>query len=97
MKANRDPAPQPGENPELAGLPDWLYPLGFWVAVVVLAVGVLVPELSGAGVVWVAAVPVLAAGWVAVAAWNRDRRLSVAALLALGGLGVVFAAKGLVT
>ncbi|MFC6666458.1 hypothetical protein ACFP9V_14685 [Deinococcus radiopugnans] len=45
---------------------------------------------------WIGAVPVLAALWVAVAAWNRDRRLSVAALLALAGLVAVFLVKGLV-
>ena len=80
---------QTNDTSELAGLPAWLYPLGFWVAVVVLAVGVLMPGLAGAGVVWVAAVPVLAALWVAVAAWKVDRRLSLAALAALGGLAVV--------
>lgn len=88
MKAPQDRAQQ-GETPELAGLPAWLYPLGFWVAVVVLAVGVLFPDLAGAGVVWVAAVPVLAALWVAIAAWRVDRRLSLAALAALAGLAVV--------
>ena len=39
--------------------------------------------------------PVLAALWVMVAAWKRDRRLSVAALIALAGLVVVFFVKGL--
>ncbi|PNY82273.1 hypothetical protein [Deinococcus koreensis] len=85
--------PQPGENPELAGLPAWLYPLGFWVGVAALALGMLVPGLAVAGVVWVAAVPVLAALWVALAAWKVDRRLSLAALMALAGLAVVFVVK----
>ncbi len=44
---------------------------------------------------WVMLVPVLAAVWVAVAAWRRDRRLSVAALVALLGLAVVFFVKNL--
>ena len=78
---------------ELAGLPDWLYPLGFWVAVGLLAVGVLFPRLAALAVGWVGLVPVLAAGWVAVAGWKRDRRLSLAALTALAGLVVVFVVK----
>ncbi|SMB94045.1 hypothetical protein [Deinococcus hopiensis] len=86
--------PQKPEN-ELAGLPTWLYPTGFWAAVVLLAGGVLFPSMAVLGVVCVALVPVLAAVWVAVSAWRMDRRLSVAALVALGGLGVVFAVKGL--
>ncbi|MBZ9713085.1 hypothetical protein [Deinococcus multiflagellatus] len=81
---------------ELAGLPAWLYPAGFWVGVALLALGVLVPDLAWVGVVWVAAVPVLAALWVALTGWRRDRRLSVAALLALGGLLVVFVVKSFV-
>ncbi|WP_168734659.1 hypothetical protein [Deinococcus sp. KSM4-11] len=81
------------ENPELAGLPHWLYPAGFWVAVALLAVGVLLPGLAAVGVIWVAAVPVLAAVWVALAGWRLDRRLSVAALFALGGLVLVFIVK----
>ena len=81
---------------ELAGLPAWLYPAGFWVAVALLAVGVLVPSLAVVGVICVALVPVLAAVWVAVSAWGGDRRLSVAALAALGGLAVVFVVKGLI-
>ncbi|PTA68113.1 hypothetical protein [Deinococcus arcticus] len=79
---------------ELAGLPAWLYPAGFWVGVVLLAVGVLAPDLAWVGVVWVAGVPVLAALWVALAGWRQDRRLSVAALLALAGLGLVFVVRG---
>lgn len=82
---------------EVAGLPFWLYPAGFWVGVVVLAVGVLFPDLAAVGVAWIGAVPVLAALWVAVTAWNRDRRLSVAALLALAGLVAVFFVKQLIS
>ncbi|MDL2344124.1 hypothetical protein QOL99_08160 [Deinococcus sp. MIMF12] len=84
----------PRPDTELAGLPDWLYPLGFWVAVGLLALGVLFPRLAALAVGWVGLVPVLAAVWVAAAAWNRDRRLSFAALAALAGLVVVFVVKG---
>ncbi len=80
-------------NAELAGLPHWLYPAGFWVGVALLAVGVLLPNLAAIGVIWIAAVPVLAALWVALAGWRLDRRLSIAALLALGGLVLVFIVK----
>jgi hypothetical protein len=83
----------PDENPELAGLPAWLYPAGFWVGLALLAVGVLLPNLASVGVIWIAAMPVLAALWVAVAGWRLDRRLSVAALFALGGLVLVFIVK----
>lgn len=78
---------------QLAGLPAWLYPAGFWVAVVSLAAGVLFPDLSFIGVISVGLIPVLAAIWVAIGAWNRDRRLSYAALAALGGLVLVFVVK----
>lgn len=78
---------------QLAGLPSWLYPAGFWVAVALLALGVMRPDLAFLGVLCVGAVPVLAAVWVAVSAWNRDRRLSYAALAALGGLALVFVVK----
>lgn len=80
---------------EQAGLPAWLFPAGFWVAVAVLAAAVLFPRLAVWAVGWVMLVPVLAAVWVAAAAWTRDRRLSVAALVALAGLVVVFFVKGL--
>lgn len=87
--------PRKGDT-ELAGLPAWLYPLGFWVGVVLLAVGVLFPRLAAVGVTWVALVPVLAAVWVAATAWKLDRRLSLAALAALAGLAAVFLVKGLI-
>jgi hypothetical protein len=80
---------------EQAGLPSWLFPAGFWVAVAALALAVLFPRLALLAVAWVMLVPVLAALWVMVAAWKRDRRLSVAALIALAGLVVVFFVKGL--
>ena len=82
---------------EQAGLPPWLFPAGFWVAVAVLAVAVLFPALSVWAVGWMLLVPVLAAVWVAAAAWKRDRRLSVAALVALVGLAVVYFVKGLLS
>lgn len=87
---------EPKARSELAGLPAWLYPAGFWVGVALLAVGVLFPGLAAVGVTWVGLVPVLAALGVAVTAWNRDRRLSVAALAALGGLAVVYVVKSFI-
>ena len=39
-------------------------------------------------------VPVLAALFVALSNWQKDRRLSVAALIALGGVGLVLLARG---
>ena len=90
--------PEPGAAPpqaptspgtELAGLPAWLYPAGFWVTGALLLLGFLVPRLAVAGVVSVGLIPVLAALWVAVGAWRVDRRLSIAALLALLGLALV--------
>ncbi|WP_407538179.1 hypothetical protein Q0M94_08740 [Deinococcus radiomollis] len=80
---------------ETAGLPSWLFPAGFWVAVVALALTLLLPKLALWAVGWVMLVPVLAALWVAVSALKRDRRLSVAALVALVGLVIVFFVKGL--
>lgn len=79
---------------ELAGLPAWLYPAGFWVAVLLLAAGVLFPDLAVWGVVWVGLVPVLAALWVLVTGWKKDRRLGMAAGLALLGLGLVVVVRG---
>ena len=65
---------------ELAGLPAWLYPAGFWVAVLLLAAGVLFPDLAVWGVAWVGLVPVLAALWVLVTGCKKDRRLGMAAI-----------------
>ena len=87
------PRPNIPFSSEQAGLPAWLFPAGFWAAVAALTLAVLVPRLAFLAVAWVMLVPVLAAFWVAVTAWNRDRRLSVAALVALAGLGVVFLVK----
>lgn len=78
---------------EQAGLPAWLYPAGFWLTLALLTLGVLVPRLAFLGVICIGAVPVVATLWVAVSAWNRDRRLSLAALAALLGLALVFVVK----
>ena len=83
------------KHTENSVLPTWVYPLGFWVALPVLALGVLVPDLAGWAVWWMLLVPTLAAVIVVVVNWTRDRRVSVAALLALLGLAVVFVVKGL--
>lgn len=80
--------------PEQAGLPAWLYPVGFWAAVVLLALGLFFPDLAVWGVAWVGLVPVLAAVWVVCANLKKDRRLSVAAALALAGLGLVVLVRG---
>ncbi|WP_424951199.1 hypothetical protein [Deinococcus sp.] len=85
----------PQASKEQAGLPAWLFPAGFWIAVAALGLAVFVPRFAFWAVAWVMLVPVLAALWVAVSAWSRDRRLSVAALVALAGLAVVFLVKGL--
>ncbi len=85
--------PNAAPEGEQAGLPAWLYPAGFWVALGLLLVSVLWPPLALIGVGWVMLVPVLAALYVMVAGWRRDRRLGVAALAALLGLVVVFFAK----
>ena len=86
--------PERTPDSELAGLPGWLYPAGFWVAVVLLAVGVLFPDFAVWGVAWVGLVPVLAAVWVLVTGWQKDRRLGMAAALALAGLGLVVLVRG---
>ena len=80
---------------ETAGLPGWLFPLGFWLAAGLLLLALFLPGLAGWAVGWVMLVPVLAALWVVVSAWQRDRRLSLAAVTAVVGLGVVFLVKGL--
>ena len=90
----QQPTPIPPAS-ETAGLPSWLFPAGFWVAVALLALALLLPGLSGWAVAWVMLVPVLAALWVAASAWKADRRLSLAALTALLGLAVVYVVKGL--
>ncbi|MFC4452646.1 hypothetical protein [Deinococcus sonorensis] len=89
-----EPNKQSGAPPsEQAGLPAWLFPAGFWVAVVLLAITLLVPAFARYAVSWVMLVPVLAALYVMLSGWRHDRRLSVAALIALAGLVVVFLVK----
>ena len=85
------------KHSESGVLPTWVYPLGFWVALPVLAVGVAFPNLASWAVWWMLLVPTVAAIIVAVMNWRRDRRVSVAALLALLGLAVVFVVKGLLS
>lgn len=87
------PPSEPRPGTELAGLPGWLYPAGFWSGVALLAAGVLWPRLALLAVGWIGLVPVLAAVWVMVSAWGHDRRLSLAALAALAGLAAVFVVK----
>jgi hypothetical protein len=91
------PRPNVPFTSEQAGLPSWLFPAGFWAAVAALTIAVVFPALSIWAVGWMLLVPVLAAVWVAAAAWKRDRRLSVAALVALTGLAVVYFVKGLLS
>lgn len=77
------------EPKEQAGLPLWLYPLGFWITVGLLLAGLVWPSLAWLGVVSVGAVPVLAALWVAFTGWRTDPALARAAALALVGLLLV--------
>ena len=78
---------------ETAGLPTWLFPLGFGVGLLALIVGVIWPNFGRWAVYWLMLVPVLAALFVALSNWRGDRRLSVAALIALGGVGLVLLAR----
>lgn len=83
-------------TPETAGLPGWLFPLGFGVGLALLIVGVIWPDFAHWAVYWLMLVPVIAAIFVAVSNWRTDRRLSVAALLALLGVGLVLVGRELV-
>ena len=78
-------------------LPAWLFPAAFWVTLALLALGLIVPEASAAGVLALLVTPVVAALVVIVTHARRDRRLAVAAALALAGLVVVVILRGLVT
>lgn len=80
---------------EVAGLPLWFYPLGFWVTLALLALGLFWPALSWLGVVAVGGVPVLAALWVVVSGRQKDPPLAKAAAAALVGLVVVFGVRQL--
>lgn len=81
---------------EGAGLPNWLFGGGYFVALAALAVGLVWPQLDRYAVFWMMLVPVLGALYVAAANWKSDRRLSVAALLALAGLALVLGGRELV-
>ncbi|AZI43448.1 hypothetical protein EHF33_12420 [Deinococcus psychrotolerans] len=87
-KSKADP-----QKPETAGLPIWLFPLGFGVGLALLIVGVIWPAFARWAVYWLMLVPVIAALFVAVSNWRTDRRLSIAALLALLGVGLVLVAR----
>lgn len=80
-------------KPEHTPLPNWLYPLGFWLGLILLGTSIFIPQWSWLGVIWLGALPVIAALWVAIASWSYDRQLSFSALAALGGLGIVFFIK----
>ena len=83
-----------GRGSEAAGLPGWLFPLGFGLGLAALIVGVIWPAFGRWAVYWLMLVPVTAALFVAARSWRSDRRLSVAALIALGGVGLVLLARG---
>lgn len=83
MSASDRPAPN-------SVLPPWLYPAAFWVVVALLALGLVWPAALNLGVLALLASPVVAALIVVFTHWRRDRRLAVAALLALTGLALIF-------
>ncbi|GHG05615.1 hypothetical protein GCM10017783_17700 [Deinococcus piscis] len=64
---------------------------------VLMAAALIWPPLSPYAVGWTASLPVLAALWVAATAWQTDRQISRAALLAVLGLGAVFLGRSLLT
>lgn len=71
-------------------LPPQLYAYGTTSATLLMAAAIVWPPLSSYAIGWMAAIPVLSALWVAVTAWQTDRRLSAAAILAVLGLAAVF-------
>ena len=70
-------------------LPPWLYPGATWAVMALLALGLFVPTALNLGVLVLLLSPVAAALSVVWLHWTRDRRLAVAALLALAGLALV--------
>ncbi|GAA5513837.1 hypothetical protein Dcar01_02585 [Deinococcus carri] len=90
---SRPGAPEPAPHTEPPVLPPWLYPACFWLALPVLALSLAVPGLVDLGVWFMMAVPALAALVVVVTRWRTDRRVAVAALVALIGLAVVVVVK----
>lgn len=89
--------PNPTHHDETRILPPWLYPALFWLALPVLALSLFVPGLSNLGLWYMMTVPALAALFVAVTQWREDRRVSIAAIIALVGLGLVVLVKGWIT
>lgn len=85
-----------GHPQEHTVLPVKLYPVLFWLALPVLALSLLVPGWVNLGVWFMMGVPALAAVVVLITKWNEDRRVSLAALAALVGLGLVVVVKSLV-
>ncbi|AWN24247.1 hypothetical protein DKM44_14245 [Deinococcus irradiatisoli] len=77
-------------------LPVQLYPALFWLALPVLALSLLVPGWANLGVWFMMGVPTLAAVVVLITKWREDRRVSLAALSALVGLGLVVVVKSLI-
>ncbi|PYE54981.1 hypothetical protein [Deinococcus yavapaiensis] len=75
-------------------LPPRLYPTAFWIVVTLLALGLFVPALEQIGVLALLLTPVVAAVTVVLVHWRDDRRLAVAALLALVGLALVYLVRG---
>lgn len=91
------PTPTENHHHETRILPPWLYPALFWLALPVLALSLFVPSLSNLGLWYMMTVPALAALFVGITQWQGDRRVSVAALIALIGLGLVVLVKGWIT
>ncbi len=77
-------------------MPAKLYPALFWLALPVLTVSLLVPGWANLGVWFMMGVPALAAVIVLFTKWREDRRVSLAALSALIGLGLVILVKSLI-
>lgn len=84
------------EHHETRVLPAWLYPAAFWLAFPVLLISLLLPGGEDIGVWFMMAVPALAALVVVLTNWHTDRKVSLGALIALIGLGLVVAVRALI-
>ncbi|MFC4638697.1 hypothetical protein [Deinococcus hohokamensis] len=84
------------DHAETRVLPAWLYPAAFWLSLPVLLLSLVMPGAERLGVWFMMAVPALAALVVVLTNWSRDRRVSVGALIALIGLGLVVAVRNLI-
>ncbi|ACO47174.1 hypothetical protein DEDE109153_06155 [Deinococcus deserti] len=84
------------EHHETRVLPAWLYPAAFWLALPVLLLSLLLPDGADLGVWFMMAVPAVAALVVVVTNWGRDRNVSLGALIALIGLGLVVLVRALI-